>query len=68
MKRQAQRADIPFVNVIQADLLVLLMAVITPDIRWYPQTLHYARYAQEFPFFVCAIQHKNFKKSQYLDT
>ena len=62
VKRQAQRADIPFADLIQADLLVLLMALITPDISWYPQTLHYVRYSNEFPFFMRATQHKNFKK------
>ena len=62
VKRQAQRADLPFAEIIQADLLVLMMAFITPDTRWYPQTLHYSRYADEFPFFIRASQHKNFRK------
>jgi hypothetical protein len=62
MKRQARRDDIPFADVIQADLLVLLMCLITPGTTWYPQTLHYVRYAHEFPLFVRATQHKNFKK------
>ena len=62
VKRQAQRADIPFADLMQADLLVLLMALITPGTEWYPQTLHYARYSNEFPFFMRATQHKNFKK------
>jgi hypothetical protein len=61
-KRQAQRTDLPFVEIIQADLLILMMAFITPDTRWYPQTLHYSRYTDEFPFFIRASQRKNFKK------
>lgn len=62
LKRQADRSDIPFDDVIQADLLVLMLAFITPNATWYPQTLHYAPYHKEFPFFLRATQHKNFKK------
>jgi hypothetical protein len=62
VKRQAQREEIPFTDLIQADLLILMMALITPGTRWYPQTLHYASYVTEFPFFVRASQHKNFEK------
>jgi TIR domain len=61
MKRQAQREDIPFFDLIQADLLILMMAYITPETHWYPQTLHYASHAKEFPFFVRASKHKNFQ-------
>lgn len=42
IKRQASRADITFRDIMEAELLVLLMAFITPDTRWYPQTLYYA--------------------------
>lgn len=62
IKRQAGRKDIPFSELIQADLLNLLISFITPDTRWYPQLLHYAGYAKEFPFFLRATQNKNFKK------
>jgi hypothetical protein len=62
VKRQAQRHDIPFADLIQAELLILMMTFITPGTRWYPQTLHYALYVQGFPFFVRASQHKNFTK------
>ena len=62
LKRQADRDDIPFEDVIQAELLVLLMAFITPDTRWYPQTHHYAGRMRDFPFFLRATQHKGFKK------
>ena len=62
LKRQAQRDDLSFSDVIQADLLVLLMAFITPGTRWYPQTLYYAGYTRDFPFFLRASQHKNFQK------
>ena len=62
IKRQADREDIPFKALIEAELLLLLMAFINPDADWYPQTLHYAGYTREFLFFVRASQHKNFKK------
>lgn len=59
IKRQADRPDLPFDSVIEADLLVLMMAFITEGIRWHPQTLHYASRAR-FPFFVRAEQHRGF--------
>ncbi len=62
IKQQADREDIPFKALIEAELLILLMAFIIPDVDWYPQTLHYAGYAREFLFFTRAAQHKNFKK------
>lgn len=62
LQRQANREDIPFTELIQADLLTLLMSFITPDTRWYPQLMHYSRHGNEFPFFMRASQHKNFKK------
>ncbi len=62
IKRQADREDIPFRDILQAELLTLLMSVITPDTHWYPQTLHYLKYESSFPFFIRAAQHKHFKK------
>ena len=62
IKRQAQRSDITFRDLMEADLLILLMALITPNARWYPQTMHYAAYSPDFPFFVRATQHKHFLK------
>lgn len=62
LKRQADREDIPFAEVTQAELIVLLMSFITPETRWYPQTLHYASYSKGYPFFIRAAQHKNFNK------
>ena len=42
LKRQANRTDLRFTDIIQADLLTLMMAFIAPETRWYPQTFHYA--------------------------
>ncbi len=60
LKRQANREDIPFSDLIQADLLTLLMASIEPGTRWYPQLMYYSDYGAEFPFFIRASQHKHF--------
>lgn len=62
IKRQADRSDLSFEAVIEAELLVLLMAFITPDTRWHPQTLYYAGYSKTFPLFLRATQHKHFQK------
>jgi len=61
IKRQSNREDIPFKSIMEADLLVLLMASISSDEWWYPQTLHYAKYFSHFPFFLRATQHRHFK-------
>ena len=60
LKRQANREDIPFFDLIQAELLTLLMAFITPNAHWYPQLMYYSGHGAEFPFFIRASQHKNF--------
>ncbi len=62
VKRQADREDLPFGDIMQAELLTLLMSFITPETRWYPQTLHYSSYSSGYPFFARAAQHKHFKK------
>lgn len=62
IKRQADRTDLPLAAVIEAELLLLMMAFITDGVRWYPQTLHYSSRASAFPFFVRAAQHRNFQK------
>lgn len=62
IKRQADRTDLPFSDVMQAELLVLMMAFITDGCRWYPQTLHYLSHAGAFPFFVRATRHRDFQK------
>jgi hypothetical protein len=61
IKRQADRDDLPFPSVIEAELLALLMSFVLPDVRWYPQTLHYASQS-EFPLFVRATRHRDFLK------
>ena len=53
---------IPFKAIIEAELLILLVAFLNPDAWWYPQTLLYAGHTREFQFFIRASQHKNFRK------
>jgi hypothetical protein len=60
VKERSTRADIPFREVMQADLVVFLAAAIS-DSRWYPRTLIYARWGGHFPLFVRATQHKPFE-------
>lgn len=62
IKRQADRADLPFAAIMQAELIVLLLSLINDSTRWYPQTLHYSSRVGGFPFFVKAAQHRHFKK------
>lgn len=62
IKRQADRTDIPFLDVMQAELLVLMMAFINENSRWYPQTLHYSSRHGAFPFFLKASRHRDFQK------
>lgn len=62
LKRQADRSDIPFIEIMQAELLTLMMAFITEGTRWYPQTLHYSSRSGGFPFFVKATRHRDYLK------
>jgi len=63
IKRHADVKEMPFSSIIEADLLILLMAYLNPNVSfWYPQTLCYAPYRNRntFPLFVRAEQHKGF--------
>lgn len=62
IKRHADRTDLPFEAIMQAELLVLMMAFITENTWWYPQTLHYSSRSGSFPFFLRAAQHRHFQK------
>ncbi len=62
VKRQADRSDISFKDLMQAELLALMMSFIVKDARWYPQTLHYAAYEDAFPLFLKATRKRDFQK------
>ena len=59
LKRQSDRHDLPFPEVIQAELITTLVSVVQ-GFHWYPQTALYSPYHSTYPFFVRAEQHKYF--------
>ncbi len=61
ISKQADRKDLPFSDIWQAELLTFLMSFITPETYWRPTTLLYSSY-YSYPFFVRAAQHRNFVK------
>ncbi|MCK8071982.1 MULTISPECIES: SEFIR domain-containing protein [Vibrio] len=58
-KGQADRQDITFKNLIEAETLVFMMSMLK-EVHWYPATLHYAEHYEKLPFFLRAAQHKNY--------
>ncbi len=58
--RQADRSDIPFESIAEAEGLVVFMAILKKN-YWYPGTLHYLSYSHKFPFIRKAKQHKGFR-------
>jgi hypothetical protein len=61
--RNADREDLPFTSIVEAELLVFLMALLNPDASWFPQTQYYSQNTDEAsPFFLRATQHKHFLK------
>jgi hypothetical protein len=61
VRRNADRRDLPFSALNEADALAFVVAVISPDVRWYPGTLAYHQHGA-LPFFQRAAQHKGFAK------
>lgn len=62
IKQQADRSDLSFESVMEAELIVLMMAFVLPSVgHWYPATLLYAGH-RTFPFFIRATQHSGFQK------
>lgn len=63
IKRHANREDISFEEIMQADCVAFLMSLINAKMnRWYPQTLHYAKFGMAFPLFIKASRHDDFAK------
>ena len=62
IKRQADRQDIKFESIMEAELVVLLMTLLTPGTDWYPGTLHYTRHMHKFPLFLKATRHREFQQ------
>lgn len=61
LKRYANRSDLPFSKLIEADLLAFMMACLKQKVWWYPQTIVYAPFiGGEYLLFIKATQHKYF--------
>jgi hypothetical protein len=61
MKERATRSDLDFKQIMQADLVIFLAALVHQNARWYPQTVIYAGYGAQFPLFVRSARHGYFK-------
>ncbi len=60
VKRSADRKDIGFDEIMEADALIFFMALITKDVFWYPQILLYSDRYKGFPIFLRATQRRGF--------
>ena len=61
VKRHADRQDLPFQDVQQADLMTTFVACLNPGTFWYPQTLLYWPRYRGFPFFIKAAHRRHFR-------
>lgn len=62
IRRQADRHDLPFSAIMEAELLIILMSVLTPNVYWPSGTLLYSNHGGDFPLFLRATQRKGFDK------
>lgn len=61
IKEQADRPDLSFADLKQADMVPFLMALISPDGWWFPQFQYYADSDREYPLFLRATQSRHFR-------
>jgi hypothetical protein len=61
VKRNSDRSDISFENLKEADLTILLMAILSDNERWYPQLQFYSGYDPVCPLFLRATQKRYFR-------
>jgi len=61
IKQQADRSDVSFEDLKQADMLVFLVALIFPEGWWFPQLQYYSDSYHAYPFFTRATQARGFK-------
>lgn len=61
IRRNADRNDIKFIDIIQADLLTLLISITFPNFSWCPDTMYYCPYHERFPLFIKAERIADFK-------
>ena len=63
IKERATHNDIPFQDVMQAELMILLVCLTSDGHQWYPHTLVYSGQGSvRFPFFIRVAQHKYFER------
>jgi len=63
IKDRSTHKDISFKDVMQAELVIFLVTLLSDDRNWYPHTLIYmSRGGMRFPLFVRAAQHKYFER------
>jgi hypothetical protein len=61
IKQQADREDLSFEDLKQADMMVFLMALVPPNGWWFPQLQYYADSSQAYPIFLRATQARHFR-------
>lgn len=62
IKQQADRPDLSFTDLKQADMVPFLVALIAEDGWWFPQFQYYADSDQAYPLFLRATQSRHFRK------
>jgi hypothetical protein len=66
IRERATRKDIPFLEIMQAELIIFLCAALETR-KWYPHTLVFAsHYTPRFPLFVRAVSRKGFERIQVM--
>lgn len=66
IKRNSDRSDITFIDLMQADLLILFYSFCSEGIYWYPNTIHYAGFSYKPELFIRASQKSYFQKLAFL--
>jgi hypothetical protein len=61
VQKHADRVDLPFTSVLEADALAFVISVVSETSRWYPAMLLYVSYGRTLPFFVRAAQKRHFQ-------
>jgi hypothetical protein len=62
IKRSADRTDVTFDSIKEADALACLAALTSTGVRWFPQTIYYWGYGSSSSFFIRAANKKHFRK------
>ncbi len=65
VKERATRSDLPFRDIMQSELIIMLVVLLSDEYHWWPHTLVYSGYGgPRFPVFVHAAQRKYFSRLQ----